>query len=134
MADAREKLTIMVTGGRKFMDKATLYRILTTLLKRYLGTKIVVIHGGARGADKIASEWVSAASAWPVSERVYLPDWNTLGKFAGPVRNTAMVAAKPDVCVAMPGGRGTADAIAKCHEAGIPVVTSLDEAINLQLP
>lgn len=133
-ADTHKKLTIMVTGGRKFADKATLFRILTAILTRNLGTKIVVMHGGARGADAIASEWVGCASCWPVSERVFRADWQTLGKYAGPTRNSAMVAACPDVCVAMPGGPGTADAVRKCREAGIPVVTSLEEAQKFTAP
>lgn len=47
-------------------------------------------------------------------------EWRTLGKRAGPLRNTRAIAEGcPDLCVHLPGGSGTADAVGKCKERGI---------------
>lgn len=47
--------------------------------------------------------------------------WDFYGNPAGGKRNTAMLIIKPDYCLAMPGGTGTADMVDKCLDAGIPV-------------
>lgn len=44
------------------------------------------------------------------------------GKSAGPIRNQTMLDdGKPDLVLAFPGGRGTADMVAKAEKHGIPV-------------
>jgi hypothetical protein len=44
------------------------------------------------------------------------------GKAAGPIRNQRMIdEGKPDLVIAFPGGRGTADMVSRAKKAGIPV-------------
>jgi hypothetical protein len=54
---------------------------------------------------------------------VYMADWDGLGRKAGPIRNQRMLdEGKPDLVIAFPGGRGTADMVRRAREAGVEVV------------
>ena len=54
---------------------------------------------------------------------VYRADWEGLGRKAGPIRNQQMLdEGKPDLVVAFPGGRGTANMMRIAREAGIEVI------------
>lgn len=110
-------MRILVCGGRDFTDSRALYRALDRVNAKHGITHI--ISGGAGGADKLAENYADSINAWKC---IYPADWETHGKAAGPMRNQLMVdEGKPDACVAFPGGRGTADMIARCKKAGIPV-------------
>lgn len=75
-----------------------------------------LIHGGAAGADRWAKYW---AQRQPIRIEQYLPDW-TKGKSAGPLRNQRMIEeGKPDLVIAFPGGRGTADMVSRAKKAGV---------------
>jgi hypothetical protein len=51
-----------------------------------------------------------------------MADWNTHGRAAGPIRNQRMLdEVKPELVVAFPGGRGTADMVRRAREAGVNV-------------
>jgi hypothetical protein len=53
---------------------------------------------------------------------VYVAQWKKHGRAAGPIRNQRMLdEGKPDLVVAFPGGRGTADMIRRAERAGVPV-------------
>ena len=66
----------------------------------------VLIHGNARGLDKIAGAWARCTRG--VIEYVFEADWDVLGDAAGPVRNGQMLRhGQPDVVIAFPGGTGT---------------------------
>jgi ABC-type Fe3+-hydroxamate transport system substrate-binding protein len=44
------------------------------------------------------------------------------GPSAGPIRNGRMLEYKPDLVIAFPGGRGTANMVKQARKAGIAVV------------
>jgi len=49
--------------------------------------------------------------------------WSKHGRAAGPIRNQEMIdECKPDLVVAFPGGRGTADMVRRAKAAGIRVI------------
>lgn len=80
----------------------------------------VLIHGAARGADQLAGEWAKSRG---VSLDVYPADWDKHGRSAGPIRNGRMlVDGKPDMVIAFPGGKGTADMVRQARRAGIATV------------
>jgi hypothetical protein len=55
-----------------------------------------------------------------VDIRTFSADWDKLGAAAGPVRNQKMlVEGRPDLVVAFPGGKGTADMVRRSERAGI---------------
>jgi hypothetical protein len=109
---------VLVCGGRDFTDKVFLVRALDLLhgLKAFT----LLIHGGAKGADWMAGKWAE----WrKVPVREFAADWDSHGSAAGPLRNTAMLReGAPDLVVAFPGGRGTADMVAKARAAEVPVI------------
>jgi hypothetical protein len=49
-------------------------------------------------------------------------DWRRYGRAAGPIRNKEMLAHRPQLAVAFPGGTGTADMVGKAKAAGLDVV------------
>jgi len=109
--------TILVTGGRDFRDKGKLNAVLCGLDRHYGFTTL--IHGGASGADTLAGMW---AKEWGLTVLVYLADWAKHGPKAGPIRNQDMLErGKPDLVIAFPGGRGTADMVRRAKAAGVPV-------------
>ena len=111
---------ILVTGGRDYDDRQLVYHVLDRLLAlRFKGAFVSIMHGNASGADRLASDW---AVSREMGEERFPADWKTHGKAAGPMRNEAMVATKPDLGVCFPGGRGTADCVRRMHAHGITVV------------
>lgn len=73
------------------------------------------------GADALAALW--SAKIGLSSHARYNADWSLYGKAAGPIRNQRMIdKGKPDLVVAFPGGRGTADLVQRAEVAGVPVI------------
>lgn len=109
---------MLVCGGRNFRSPAEFYREMDRLHERFGFTHIM--HGGASGVDTFASEW--AATKPGIERYVCRPDWEKHGRAAGPMRNARMLEWKPDVVIAFPGGRGTADMVRKARAAGVDVI------------
>jgi hypothetical protein len=109
-------MRVLITGGRDFSDRKLLYETLTRLHSQHKFTAL--IHGDARGADRLGGEW---ASSMGIPVEAFPADWKKHGKAAGPIRNATMLKARPDMLVAFPGGRGTADMVQKAEAAGLPV-------------
>jgi len=123
-------MRILVCGGRNYNDRTALFTALDQIAEEY-GAKMepdkygnwlptfTVIHGAARGADSLAHDY--AVSSWCPQER-FPADWQKHGRAAGPIRNQQMIdIGRPDLVVAFPGGRGTADMVRRAREAGVPV-------------
>ena len=106
---------ILVTGSRQWTDSTTI----AAVLRRWRAPGVVLVHGGARGADRIAAAiW----RAWGLPTEEHRADWDRHGRGAGRVRNRLMVAAGADVCLAFirdqsPGATHCADT---AETAGIP--------------
>lgn len=109
---------VLVCGGRNYSDHA---RLRAALSKFHDEAGIsVVIEGGANGADRLARQW---AHAFAVPVETFEADWENQGSFAGPARNKRMLEeGRPDLVIAFPGGRGTADMVRKARRAGVEVV------------
>jgi len=114
---------VLVCGGREYANKEFLYQILD---KAHEATSItMIVHGAARGADKLAGQWAKERGL-PVKE--YPAFWDTERKAAGALRNSRMLAdANPDLVIAFPGGKGTADMVKKARSAGVPVFNIVDD-------
>jgi len=78
-------------------------------------------HRGWRtGADTLGQEWAEARG---VPCDVFMANWAGLGRKAGPIRNQEMLdQGRPNMVVAFPGGRGTADMVRRARGAGVEVI------------
>jgi hypothetical protein len=110
-------MRVLVCGGRCFEDRAMLWRVLDQLHEQYRFS--VVIHGMARGADRLADHW-AACNRIPAYR--FHAAWTQYGNAAGPIRNARMLAkGQPDLVVAFPGAAGTKDMIRKALAAKVEV-------------
>ncbi|HEY9816850.1 MAG TPA: DUF2493 domain-containing protein, partial [Candidatus Obscuribacterales bacterium] len=110
---------LLVCGGRTYgvpldsSDKDEVFRayVETDDLTRALGFYHslhpidVLIHGNAKGADKLAGEWAERKG---IKTLVFKAEWKKYGKRAGYLRNTRMLKeGKPTAVMAFEGGVGT---------------------------
>lgn len=116
-------MKILVCGGRDFIDYELLSETLTALCPLSFEEtyqEVRIIHGGAKGADLMADKW--AINRWIVTEE-FKADWDKHSKAAGPIRNQQMIdEGRPDIVVAFPGGKGTADMVRRARAAKINVI------------
>lgn len=110
-------MRLLVCGGRDFKDLPFLDQELDRL---HAERRVKhVITGCAPGADLMAQFW-AGANEIPVD--VYVADWKKHGRAAGPIRNQRMLdEGRPDLVVAFPGGRGTADMTKRAKAAGVAI-------------
>lgn len=114
-------MRVLVTGGRDYADYARVEMTLDALHRERPFT--VLIHGKAPGADMLAGIW-GATRLGEDHVIIFPPDWIKYGRGAGPRRNQQMLdEGKPELVVAFPGGKGTADMVRRAHRAKIPVMT-----------
>jgi hypothetical protein len=110
---------VLVCGGRDFTDELGLCRALDELSRKW-GGYVKVIHGGARGADRMAGAWALSRGH---GEIVFHADWDRHDNAAGPIRNQQMLdEGKPDLVIAFAGGKGTQDMIRRSRKAGLLVL------------
>lgn len=112
-------MRVLVCGGRDYFDKARLFDVLD-YYHREAGGFDCIIHGNAFGADSLADQWAKERGIEPLP---FPADWVLYGRAAGPRRNEQMLRdGKPEVVIAFPGGRGTANMIGQARAAGVPVL------------
>lgn len=114
-------MKVLVCGGRDYNDWDNAHGFL--LAKHRKLNFSHVIHGGARGADELAGRF---AEMYLIQEVVCPANWKMLGKGAGPRRNAKMLGLCPDLVIAFPGGRGTANMVEQASAAGVEVVTAFE--------
>lgn len=113
-------MRVLVCGGRDYQDSRRLFSVLDKLHQE-AGID-AIIEGGARGADQLAREWAEHPYGCGGAE-TYEADWEHQGSFAGPARNKRMLdEGRPDLVIAFPGGRGTANMIRQARKAGVEVI------------
>lgn len=112
---------ILVCGGRDWDNRTLTSGVLDGFREQYheKGMPIVIVEGGARGADALAKEY---AVKYNIPLEEFAAEWNKYGRAAGPVRNSKMLKSGIDVVIAFPGGRGTQDTIGKAEKMGIRVL------------
>ncbi len=111
-------MKVLVCGGLDYVDAGMVDAVLDGIRAKF--PHLTIIHGGARGADSLADRYAFAHS---LRKLVFLADWDKHGKSAGMVRNARMLLeGKPNLVVAFPGGRGTANMIEQAEAKGIKVV------------
>ncbi len=117
-------MIVLVTGGRDFRDTKRLFAVLDRLHAERKFTFLV--HGDAAGADQMAHRWCKRAGVQPVAMEAL---WDAEGKSSGLRRNKRMLEfTKPELCIAFPGGRGTANMMRIAREAGVELIDVEDIA------
>jgi hypothetical protein len=126
---------LLVCGGRtygmielpnrkKVVDEKVV-KLVYAILDRYkkaceiVDLKLVVIQGGALGADFLAKSWANDNDI----EMIEFPvDWAKHGNSAGFIRNTEMLkVGKPNKVLAFPGGAGTDMMVDIAKKGGVNV-------------
>lgn len=118
-------MRILVCGGRNYTNRKILEEILSDYWysrSHEQQNEFVLIHGDARGADRLARDWC-LRTCYEWCHAPFPADWNKYGRSAGPIRNKQMLdEGKPSVVLAFPGGKGTANMIKLAIEAGVEVI------------
>lgn len=122
---------LIVTGGRNWCEQRDIkgdeIKTLDEALdeRRALGWVLdaiapaVIIHGGARGADRWVGIWAAKRGVPCV---VIEAQWDKFGHQAGPERNQRMIdLCAPSAGCVFPGGGGTADCHARMLKVELPV-------------
>lgn len=121
-------MRVLVCGDRNWVERGALVTVLDQLWIEHRDDVggFTVIHGAARGADRMAGEWAQSRRDEGVVELPFPADWRRYKRGAGPVRNTQMlVEGKPDLVVAfhdnLDESSGTADMVQQATDAGVTV-------------
>lgn len=115
-------MKLLVCGSRGWEDKNKIRQMILSLLPVGDASNLV-IHGGARGADRLAGE-----VAWEhqIPTQVFKAEWEKYGKQAGVLRNEQMLKeSKPDIVLAFlacENSKGTEHMIKIAKEANVPVI------------
>lgn len=118
-----KEFRLIVAGSRVFSDEYLLNKKLKRLiylLEKFLQVKVIILHGGAYGADTLADLY-ALHNKIPVEP--YLADWPLYGKSAG-MRRNAVMAGKGDYLIAFWDGqsKGTSHMIECMRKLGKPVM------------
>lgn len=118
-------MRMVVCGGRHFLDFRWLCDVLDAI-HASRGPVSCLIEGDATGVDELAGNWARMHGIECVAVRA---EWMRYGRSAGPRCNQAIIAMRPDLAVAFPGGTGTADMVRRAKTAGIEVVRAVSVAL-----
>jgi hypothetical protein len=130
MQQARQvgPLRLLVCGARDWTDRALLAEVIDRAVTEHGrdGAGVLLIEGGARGADRLAVE-LARVRGWRLEE--YPADWRGEGRAAGPPRNARMLReGRPERVLAftddLAASRGTADLVRRARAAGLPVLVT----------
>ena len=108
-------MRVIVAGGRDLPVNADSVRAVKRALLDLDASEVV--SGGATGGDEIGER---AAVELDLPVKRFRAFWRLHGIAAGPIRNEQM-ANYAQALVALPGGKGTADMIAKAKAKGLRV-------------
>lgn len=131
-------MRVVVTGGRSYKNKEVVWSALDRVHRATPITEL--INGAAKGADTLAIEWADSKFQEGISDGIphqeWYADWEKYGRSAGAIRNGQMIRTAPDMVIAFPGGRGTADCIRQAVKAGLKVwdVCDVWGQLNIEKP
>jgi SLOG family YspA-like protein len=114
-------MRLLVCGDRYWNDKQLVQKVLSRLVEESPDS-VTVIHGAARGADRIAGEVAKSLGC----EVVEFPaQWHSFGRAAGPIRNQKMLdEGAPSAGLAfhdnIEASKGTADMLKRLKRANVP--------------
>lgn len=112
---------VLVCGSRNYTNRDKLFRTLDAYHAR-IGPKLLIISGGATGADELARQWAALSQ---VDHLILYAKWDIDGKAAGFIRNQRMARKKPRLVLAFSqdfdNSRGTRNMIGVAEKMNIKV-------------
>jgi hypothetical protein len=113
---------VIVFGSRSWTNRSIIADALNDLVLE-LGYRFpdpVIVHGNARGADRLAADEAGKAG---LRTEAHPADWAAHGKAAGLIRNEEMAALGADIGLAFwdNASTGTAHMMACAQNHGIPI-------------
>ena len=112
-------MNLAIVGTRTFNNYLFLEEKIDLIIRTENLKDVVIISGGARGADLLAKKYAENKNLLYIE---FTPNWDMFGKAAGPIRNTEIVKSA-DLLIAFWNGisSGTKDSITKAEAKGIKV-------------
>jgi hypothetical protein len=109
----------IIAGGRDIND----YQLVLDAVKESQFAISTVVSGGAKGVDTLGERY---ATEMNLQLNVFVPDWDTHGRAAGPIRNRKM-AENAEALIAIWDGksRGTKNMIETARKLGLYVYVKL---------
>ena len=109
-----------IVGSRNYVDYESFKTNTNNTLEKWdiqIENIDSVVSGGARGADSLAEKWAKENN---ISVTIFKPDWKSLGKKAGILRNTDIVNESTHlIAYPMKDSIGTWDSVRKATKKGI---------------
>jgi predicted Rossmann-fold nucleotide-binding protein len=110
-------MRVIVCGGRHYTDREKVFEELDALAEKH--GWLTIIEGGAPGADYLGKCWAQERYHGSVT---FVADWRKNPVSAGPIRNEKMMReGKPDLVLAFPGQKGTADCLRQAKKYGVKI-------------
>lgn len=113
---------VLICGAREWSDKPAIDRLINDLIKVHGKNDLIVIEGGAEGADLLARICATERSVHVAEVRAL---WQTRHRGAGPQRNKAMLGLEPDEVHAfhedLSKSKGTRDTVRRARRLGYHV-------------
>lgn len=107
-------MKVAIVGSRDWPDAWAVIAYVNSLPE-----DTIVVSGGAKGVDTIAEK---AARKRGLAVEIFMPDWATHGKAAGPIRNKQIIdAADRVVAFSFNNSKGTASSIDLAKAANKPL-------------
>lgn len=123
-------MRVLVTASRDWTDEWVIHDALDACYNTWCETagdddQFIVVHGDARGGDKIARRWAEERhrSDPRVDQEDHPANWELYGLVAGHRRNAEMVDTGVDRCLGFPLGKspGTRGCMELAAKAGVQV-------------
>lgn len=113
---------VLICGDRAWHDKSRIDRLINDLISVHGKSDLIIIEGGAEGADLLARICATERSVHVAEVRAL---WQTRHRDAGPQRNKAMLGLDPDEVHAfhedLKRSKGTKDMVRISRKAGVKV-------------
>lgn len=112
-------MKLAIIGSREFCDWELFTEGITRILEQEGKLPILVVSGGARGADRMGEKWAKDNG---IKTLVFKPEWGKHGKRAGLIRNADIIENATHV-LAFPSesGSGTQHALGLAKEKNLPI-------------
>lgn len=110
---------VAVIGSRTFTNYGLLKEKLDYFFNNIKDDEIIIISGGARGADQLAEKYAAEKG---YKTQIYLPEYDKYSGKVAPLKRNETIIQNSDMVVAFTGGsNGTANALDHAHKKGIPI-------------